>query len=130
MAKVTARETNSANPRALLRASVLDPALTLAEASAMQCHACGCGFKLGSGQRVAFRDACSDCGVDLHVCSACTHHDPVLYNGCREPNAERVADFHTGNRCEYFRPDEAATGAKESARDQSIDALEALFKKT
>ena len=87
-------------------------------------------MSLGSGDRVAFRDECASCGVDLHACRQCLHHDPGAYNECREPNSERVSDRERANRCDWFAPNEAGAGEASSARQTSLDALEDLFKKS
>ena len=94
----------------------------------MRCHGCGAEHEIAAGERVGFRDACDDCGRDLHVCWNCRFHDPSAYNECREPNAERVSDRERSNRCEYFVPGSGESGA--GAGDGGARAeLDALFKK-
>ena len=83
---------------------------------------------LASGERVGFRDECSACGADLHICRNCRHHDTAAYNECRESSAERVADRERANRCEYFAPAEAGRAGGDPAPDPRA-ALDALFKK-
>jgi hypothetical protein len=92
----------------------------------VQCFACGSDVKLASGERVGFRDTCARCGADRHVCRNCAHHDPAVYNECRETSAERVSDRDRANRCDWFAPREA--GAPVPA-GTSRSALDALFKK-
>lgn len=94
----------------------------------MNCFSCGAETQLGSGDRVGFRATCAACNADLHVCRNCAHHDPVAYNECREPGAERVGDRERANRCEWFRPHEGS-GAGASQQPDPRDALDALFKK-
>jgi hypothetical protein len=65
----------------------------------------------------------------LHVCLNCAHHDPASYNECRESSAERVSQRERSNRCEYFRPSEAAPGEGPVSSENPRAALEALFKK-
>ena len=95
----------------------------------MQCFACGSGLELASGERVGFRDTCSTCGSDLHVCRNCGHHDPSAYNECREPGSERVGDRERANRCDWFTAADGGEGEPGEARDQAKAALDQLFKK-
>jgi hypothetical protein len=94
----------------------------------MRCHACRSEVPLASGETIGFRDSCTRCAADLHVCLNCAHHDPSAYNGCRESSAERVLDRDRGNRCDYFRP---GTGGGEATpeRQQALASLDSLFKK-
>ncbi len=94
----------------------------------MQCFSCGVAVELSGGERVGFRAACEKCGVDLHVCLNCRHHDPSAYNECRETNAERVGDRDRANRCDYFSPGDGS-GAGGPAQSAAKDALDSLFKK-
>lgn len=95
----------------------------------VHCFACDASLDLQSGQRVGFRDTCDRCGADLHVCRNCAHHDPAVYNECREPGAERVADRERANRCDWFSPGDRAGGAAAGERDSARAALDSLFKK-
>ncbi len=100
----------------------------------MRCFACNAEVSLASGERVGFRDDCSHCGADLHVCRNCAHHDPTAYNECRESSSERVSDRERANRCDYFRPGDAfspgdAEGGSGDTGKQPLPDLEALFKK-
>jgi len=92
----------------------------------VRCFACGRAVELASGERVGFRDTCSGCSADLHVCRNCLHHDPTAYNECRESSAERVSQRERANRCDYFRPGE---GSGNPAETPARDALDELFKK-
>lgn len=94
----------------------------------MHCFACNAVHELASGERIGFRDTCIKCSVDLHVCRNCVHHDPSAYNECRESSSERVAERERANRCEYFSPG-SAEGGDGSAREESLVALDGLFKK-
>jgi len=95
----------------------------------VRCHACGDEVALATGERVGFRDTCDGCGADLHVCLNCRFHDPAVYNECREPNAERVADRERANRCDYFAPSEAAGAGAEDPAASARARLDALFRK-
>ena len=94
----------------------------------MRCFACNAEVELAAPERIGFRDECSACGVDLHVCRNCAHHDPSAYNECREPSAERVGERERANRCEYFVPGDRA-GASGGADSKAMGKLEGLFKK-
>jgi hypothetical protein len=95
----------------------------------VQCFACGASRELASGERIGFRDCCEACGVDLHVCRNCVHHDPSAYNECRESSAERVGDRERANRCDYFAPGDRVSAGEGRGPERTRDALEALFKK-
>jgi len=97
----------------------------------MECFACAAAIELAASERVGFRDGCEACGVDLHVCRNCAHHDPSVYNECRESSAERVADRDRGNRCGYFRPAPSAAGAAGAVDPTTrvLSDLDSLFKK-
>ena len=97
----------------------------------MHCYECGTERHLASGERIAFRDVCSDCGTDLHVCRNCAHHDPSAYNECRESSSERVSDRERANRCDYFAPGPTSPGSAATAGSarESLAELESLFKK-
>ena len=94
----------------------------------MPCFACGRALDLGAGERVGFRDACSGCDADLHVCRGCRFHDLGAYNECRESSAERVLDKECANRCDYFAPREGAAGAG-ALRGRVRGELDRLFRK-
>jgi hypothetical protein len=93
----------------------------------VRCFSCGRAVALAAGERVGFRDACEACRSDLHVCRNCRHHDPSVYNECREPNAERVGDRDRANRCDYFSPGERAAADAPGASAKA--KLDALFRK-
>jgi hypothetical protein len=95
----------------------------------MRCFGCGTAVELRSGERIGFRDVCPRCGLDLHVCRNCAHHDPSAYNECREPNAERVGDRERANRCDYFAPRAAACAGPADERERARASLEGLFRK-
>ncbi|MBY0315860.1 MAG: hypothetical protein K2Q26_10095 [Bdellovibrionales bacterium] len=78
--------------------------------------------------RVGFRDECSQCHMDLHVCKTCGFYDPKVYNECREPSAEVVRDKEKANYCEYYQPGGGAANEAKKREDLKA-AAEALFKK-
>lgn len=95
----------------------------------MRCFQCGQTTEVATGERIGFRDECTRCGADLHVCRNCDHHDPSAYNECRESSAERVGDRDRANRCEWFRPGSVETGSDAGSSDTASADFEALFKK-
>lgn len=78
--------------------------------------------------KVGFRDECSQCHMDLHVCKSCSFYDPKVYNECREPSAEVIRDKEKANYCEYFQAG-GDIGGEAKKRDALRAAAEALFKK-
>lgn len=82
-------------------------------------------------ERIGFRDECSRCGGDLHICRNCRFYDQYASRQCREPAIpEGVRDKERRNLCEYFKP--AAQGQEETGESASESArrkLEALFTK-
>ncbi len=90
------------------------------------CYQCGKEVKVAD--RVGRSETCLSCGADLHCCRNCEFYDPLSYNECREPVAERVVDKERANFCDMFQM--AAERLKE--KDRTTDAkkkLEELFKK-
>ena len=82
-------------------------------------------------ERIGFRDECSKCGADLHICLNCRFYDPHAANQCREPAIpEAVKDKERRNLCEYFKPSAPGqVNQGESAGETARRQLEALFKK-
>jgi hypothetical protein len=79
---------------------------------------------------VGFREECTKCGSDVHVCKNCEHYDPKVYNECKETSADKVRDRDRANYCEYFRArGSASTSAAGKAKNDLLSAAEALFKK-
>ena len=92
------------------------------------CHQCGQG--VGAMERIGRRDACIQCGADLHCCLNCTFFEPTRHNQCREPQAERQVDKEAGNFCEYFSFQAGPrSGAAGRPKDGARSRLDALFAK-
>lgn len=96
----------------------------------LSCNSCNFAIELASGERIGYRDTCSACDADLHVCWNCAHHDSSAYNECRESSAERVGDRVRANRCDYFTAGDAQGGMGAQTRQRDKSALDELFKKT
>lgn len=94
----------------------------------MRCRRCGREIALSSGERIPFADVCEGCGEDLHSCLHCAHHERTAWNECRESAAERVSDRERANRCEHFRPTEAAVEGRDAERAAALSELARLFK--
>lgn len=91
------------------------------------CH--HCGRDIGRVEGVGRRDACLQCGWDLHCCLNCTFHDRAYNNECREPQAERQVDKEAGNFCEYFSFRAAAAPKPGATKDDARRQLDSLFSK-
>ena len=109
------------------------------------CYACGAELLFQGA--VGRREECPACGVELHCCLACRHHDESAAHGCREPHADPPADRERANACDLFQLGAGAglrhPGSARAARDALAalfgearppepdprDALEALFRK-
>lgn len=88
------------------------------------CYACGAELRFQGV--VGRREECPACGVELHCCLACRHHDEAAAHACREPHAEPPADEARANACDLFQLGEGARRRAGSAR-AARDALAALF---
>ena len=95
------------------------------------CHRCATDVSFVERGTVGFRDECSSCKNDLHVCKNCKFYKAGAYNECTEPNAERVTEKERANRCEYFKFREGKTGSEavQNTAKKAISALDDLFKK-
>lgn len=94
-----------------------------------RCHACRAVLELTG--RPGRRDECVSCGAELHVCLNCSHHDPSLSRGCREPQAEEVRDLSRANFCSWFEFRRAAADSspEEDPAEQARRAFDSLFRR-
>ena len=88
-----------------------------------RCHRCGAD--IGGVERIGRRDACLQCGADLHCCLNCSFYDATYHNHCREPQAERQVEKERGNFCEWF----SLGGKRAAVAGDARARLEALFGK-
>ena len=88
----------------------------------------GCGAPLEYSDRVSFREECTHCSEDVHVCKNCQFYDPGSYNECRETSADVVKDKERANYCDFFQAGSDSGGEKQKKEDL-LSAAEALFKK-
>jgi hypothetical protein len=91
------------------------------------CHRCG--NDIGRLERIGRRDACLQCGADLHCCRNCRFYAPGSHNDCLETQAERQVDKVAGNFCEYFAFRVGPAGAAMSPGAATRAKLDALFGK-
>lgn len=77
---------------------------------------------------LGFREECSQCGADLHVCKNCEFYDPGSYNECRESSADPIKEKERANFCDFFRMNENQK-TKSNEKEAQLSAAEALFKK-
>jgi len=67
----------------------------------MYCHKCKNKLDLPS-KKVGFKQTCSFCEADLHVCKNCKFYIIGKPNNCLVPNTEYVSDREKYNFCEDF----------------------------
>jgi hypothetical protein len=80
-------------------------------------------------ERVGRRDACHQCGSDLHCCLNCRFYARGHHNDCLEPQAERQVDKVAGNFCDFFSFRAGAKAAQPSPGADARAKLDALFAK-
>lgn len=66
------------------------------------CYHCGKPLPPFDRNKVPFRETCSFCGADLHVCKNCRYYSPGRANDCLVPGTEYVADREKFNFCEEY----------------------------
>lgn len=64
------------------------------------CHRCHAAW--GEPGQPGFNNTCSRCGIPLHSCGNCVHFVRSGQIRCTIPEAERVLDWQSGNRCRHF----------------------------
>ncbi|MFO0416251.1 MAG: hypothetical protein ACK5Y6_03085 [Pseudomonadota bacterium] len=92
------------------------------------CYHCVKPLTLDTTNSIKFRDTCSHCGSDAHVCRNCQFYDQGAYHECRESSAEWVRDKERGNRCEYFKLRTAGEDDGSNKKKAALSALDDLFK--
>lgn len=90
----------------------------------ISCPSCGTKHTFDGG--LSFREECSRCAADLHVCLTCRFYDRYVENECRETEAEYVKAKDRRNLCEYWKPRENAEEGMSEA-DAARAKLAALF---
>jgi hypothetical protein len=64
------------------------------------CHRCHAPWS-EPGQP-GFNNTCGQCGIPLHSCGNCSFFVRSGQIRCTIPQAERVLDWQSGNRCRHF----------------------------
>ena len=93
------------------------------------CHRCNSQWR--EPGLPGFNNTCSGCGIPLHSCGNCVHYIRAGQVRCTVPEAERVLDWQSGNRCKHFefqdispvfagpaQPNSASNGHGRSAKDR------------
>ena len=89
------------------------------------CYHCSKSFEFS--EKLSFREECSHCSADLHICLNCRFYEESAYNQCKESSAEPVRDKERRNICEYFEASQG--GSKFSDKKEQLKLAESLFKK-
>lgn len=93
----------------------------------VNCYRCESELSFEMGDKIGRQDECDKCKVNLRCCKMCEFYDNLVYNECKEPNAERILDKEKANFCGYFIL--SGTGTKSTqTRDDMLAAANALFK--
>jgi hypothetical protein len=100
----------------------------LSSPSAPKCFYCDQPLEFPRGN-VGREQMCPHCSSDVHVCLNCRHYDPIAYNECREPMAERVVDKDRRNFCDYFYLEGAGRVKTTDSKEAAFKKLDELFKK-
>jgi hypothetical protein len=93
------------------------------------CYNCNKQIDVSHQHPLGFRDSCSHCGRDAHVCRNCDLYDENAHHECRESSAEWVRDKERGNRCEYFKSSTKGSLKAGHTKTDTLAALDSLFKK-
>lgn len=97
----------------------------------MYCHKC-LSEQMQDVKKIGFREVCSKCGFDLHVCKNCRHYIPGKPNDCNVFDIEPVLDKEKFNFCEEFSPlDKPTKPSSSSIKDASkkLGSTEEIAKK-
>jgi hypothetical protein len=97
------------------------------DAGSRSCHRCGA--EVGRAERVGRRDACLQCGADLHCCRNCRFYAPGHHNDCLETQTEPQVDKIAGNFCDYFAFRLGPAGSGSSPGGDTHAKLDELFAK-
>lgn len=78
----------------------------------------------------AFRDVCSKCYEELHICLNCRFYDEFKPSKCQLDRIDPVRDKEKANFCEEFQfIDRPLPGTIEDKTDDARNKWENLFKK-
>jgi hypothetical protein len=93
------------------------------------CYKCHKPLSIEAGAITGRSEECEHCGTDVRVCKNCKHYNVKAYNGCNEPQAERVVDKERRNFCDYFYLVGGNASSQTGESQEDVKAkLDALFK--
>lgn len=92
----------------------------------ISCYNCNSELEFEAGAKITRHDECDKCKANLRCCKMCLFYDVLVYNECKEPNAERILDKERPNFCGYFEVGSASNNSND--RDQLFADANALFK--
>ena len=84
-----------------------------------------CKKNLDIGKKIGFKECCSFCFSDLHVCKNCKHYKVGKPYDCNIPGIDPVIDKEKNNFCEEFEINENPNFEK---KHQKKDIAKKLFK--
>lgn len=86
-----------------------------------------CGNEWAEIGQVGFKESCSKCTSDLHVCLNCRFYDEHKLNDCQVPNVDPVGDKQKANFCEEFQFADRKAAAGKSESDKAKEKWNKLF---
>ncbi len=90
------------------------------------CFSCNTKLELESTDKIGRHEDCPKCRTSLRCCRMCQFYDKLVYNECKEPNAERLLDKEKSNFCSYFVLGNGQNMS--SSKDDLLAQANALFK--
>lgn len=91
-----------------------------------KCHSCKRELEITG--KIARKEVCPFCRVDLYCCLNCRFYDKIASKECREPVSEIVKEKQKANYCDYFRFKEVQKEAAASSTERARKDLEDLFR--
>jgi hypothetical protein len=89
-----------------------------------------CGKKIHTDKYFSRKSLCPLCGGDLHICFNCKFYSPKSHNKCHEPKADYQRVRDKANFCDYFIFRESSAAPSGTQKEETIKALEDLFRKS
>lgn len=75
------------------------------------------------------KSVCPKCGGDMHICMNCKFYSERAHNKCIEPKAEFQRSREKANFCDYFVFAERQQTSSDTAKTDTMQKLDDLFKK-
>ena len=95
--------------------------------STVFCYKCHEPLEMSAGSKVHRSEKCPHCASSIYCCKMCIFYDPLSYNECREPNAERILEKEKTNFCDFYHIEQKDNNKNNN--DQMLSKANALFKK-